>query len=215
MLFMCFMVPCSWVLAQSPREYVPDPDPIVQQRLAEWQDLKLGLLMHWGPYAQWGIVESWSICSEDEDWCRRSMENYVEYKAAYDKLQTTFNPVKFDPERWARAARDAGMRYVVFTTKHHDGFSMFDTRQTDYRITSTKTPFSSNPRADVTKAIFDAFRAQQFKTGAYFSKPDWHSPDYWWPNFATPDRNPPSSARLITTAVVTPGVTTSANAAIT
>jgi alpha-L-fucosidase len=82
------------------------------------------------------------------------------------------------------------MRYVVFTTKHHDGFSMFDTRQTDYRITAPKTPFSTNPRADVTKAIFDAFRAQQFKVGAYFSKPDWHSPDYWWPHFATPDRNP-------------------------
>ena len=184
-------VPVTLFLApQSPREYVRDPDPVVEQRLAEWQDLKLGLLMHWGPYAQWGIVESWSICSEDEDWCRRSMDNYTEYKAAYEKLQTTFNPVKFDPERWAKAARDAGMRYVVFTTKHHDGFSMFDTRQTDYRITSPKTPFSTNPRADVTKAIFDAFRAQQFKVGAYFSKPDWHSPDYWWPHFATPDRNP-------------------------
>src|SRR5688572_29496286 len=153
--------------AQSPREYVPDPDPVVQQRLTEWQDLKLVLLMHWGPYAQWGIVESWSICSEDEDWCRRSMENYIEYKAAYEKLSTTFNPVRFDPERWAQAARDAGMRYVVFTTKHHDGYSMFDTKQTDYRITSPKTPFSSNARADVTKAIFDAFRAQQFKVGAY------------------------------------------------
>jgi alpha-L-fucosidase len=78
----------------------------------------------------------------------------------------------------------------VFTTKHHDGFSMFDTKQTDYKITSPKTPFSSNPRADVTRAIFDAFRAQGFMIGAYFSKPDWHSPDYWWPYFATPDRNP-------------------------
>ena len=65
---------CSVLFAQSPREYVTDPDPVVQQRLTEWQDLKLGLLMHWGPYAQWGIVESWSICSEDEDWCRRSMD---------------------------------------------------------------------------------------------------------------------------------------------
>ena len=118
------------------------------------------------------------------------MDDYVEYKKAYEALQTTFNPVKFDPERWAKAAKDAGMKYVVFTTKHHDGFSMFDTKQTDYRITSPKTPFSSNPRADVTRGIFDAFRAQGFMVGAYFSKPDWHSPDYWWPYFATPDRNP-------------------------
>ena len=103
---------------ETPSPYVPDPDPLVQKKLEAWQDLKLGLLMHWGPYAQWGIVESWSLCAEDEPWCKRSMDNYTAYKAAYEKLQTTFNPVKFDPERWARAAKDAGMRYVVFTTKH-------------------------------------------------------------------------------------------------
>ncbi|MGD2071700.1 MAG: alpha-L-fucosidase, partial [Gemmatimonadota bacterium] len=100
------------------------------------------------------------------------------------------DPVRFDPDRWAEAAHDAGMRYVVFTTKHHDGFSMFDTRLTDYRITSPSTAFSSDPRADVTREIFDAFRERGFMIGAYFSKPDWHHPDYWWPYFATPDRYP-------------------------
>jgi alpha-L-fucosidase len=170
--------------------YVEDPDPLVQQKLEQWQDLKLGLLMHWGPYSQWGIVESWSLCSEDEPWCTRSMDDYLEYKKAYENLQTTFNPTAFDPERWARAAHDAGMKYVVFTTKHHDGFSMFDTRLTDYRITAPATPFHAHPKADVTAAIFEAFRERGFWIGAYFSKPDWHSPDYWWPYFATPDRNP-------------------------
>lgn len=176
--------------AQDEPVYVPETDPLVLEKLEQWQDLKLGLLMHWGTYSQWGIVESWSLCSEDVPWCRRSIDDYDEYKRAYEALQTTFNPVEFDPERWARAAWDAGMRYVVFTTKHHDGFSMFDTKLTDYRITSPATPFSSDPRADVTRGIFDAFRAQGFMVGAYFSKPDWHSPDYWWPYFATPDRNP-------------------------
>jgi len=176
--------------AQEEPLYVEETDPLAREKLDRWPDLKLGLLMHWGPYSQWGIVESWSLCSEDEPWCRRSMEDYGEYKKAYEALRTTFNPTAFEPERWARAAREAGMRYVVFTTKHHDGFSMFDTRQTDYRITSPRTPFSANPRADVTRAIFDAFRAEGFWVGAYFSKPDWHSPDYWWPYFATPDRNP-------------------------
>ena len=170
--------------------YVPDPDPLVRQKVEAWQDLKLGLLMHWGTYSQWGIVESWSLCAEDEPWCKRSMDDYTAYKAAYEKLQTTFDPVKFDPERWAKAAKDAGMRYVVFTTKHHDGFNMFDTDQSDYKITSARTPFSTHPKADVTRAIFEAFRAQGFWVGAYFSKPDWHSPDYWWPYFATPDRHP-------------------------
>jgi alpha-L-fucosidase len=173
-----------------PYRYVPETDPLVLEKLEGWQDLKLGLLMHWGPYSQWGIVESWSLCSEDEPWCTRSMDDYGEYRKAYEALQTTFDPVDFDPARWAAAARKAGMRYVVFTTKHHDGFSMFDTRQTDYRITSPRTPFGDDPRANVTKEIFDAFRAEGFWVGAYFSKPDWHSPDYWWPYFATPDRNP-------------------------
>ena len=133
-------------------------------------------MMHWGPYSQWGVVESWSICSEDEPWCRRSLPDYVEYKRRYEQLPKTFNPVKFDPAAWARAAKDAGMRYVVHTTKHHDGFCMFDTQQTDYRITGPDVPFAKNPRANIVKEIFDAFRKEGFGIGAYFSKPDWHSP---------------------------------------
>ena len=58
------------------QSYVPDSDPQVRAKLEKWQDLKFGLLMHWGPYSQWGIVESWSICAEDEGWCRRKMDDY-------------------------------------------------------------------------------------------------------------------------------------------
>ena len=169
--------------------YVPETDPLVLQKLEEWQDLKFGLLMHWGPYSQWGIVESWSICAEDEDWCRRKNPDYIEYKKQYEALKLSFNPVGFNPEKWAAAAKNAGMKYVVFTTKHHDGFSMFDTKLTDYKITDPECPFSVNPRANVTREVFSAFREQGFWTGAYFSKPDWHNENYWWPNFATPDRN--------------------------
>jgi alpha-L-fucosidase len=164
----------------------------VQQKLAGWQQLKFGLFMHWGTYSQWGIVESWSLCPEDEGWCERKgpyAHDWYVYKIAYEKLQSTFNPVKFNPEKWADAATAAGMKYVVFTTKHHDGFCMFDTRQTDYRITHTSTPFSSHPKANITKAIFAAFRAKGFMTGAYFSKPDWNNKDYWWPYFPPKDRN--------------------------
>jgi len=175
--------------SQDDEKYVPETDPLVLQKLDKWQDLKFGLLMHWGTYSQWGIVESWSICAEDEGWCRRKNENYIEYKKEYEDLQKTFNPTDFDPSKWAKAAKDAGMKYVVFTTKHHDGFCMFDTKLTDYRITSLNTPFHSNPKANIAKEIFNAFRAEGFWTGAYFSKPDWHSENYWWPNFATPDRN--------------------------
>lgn len=172
--------------------YEAPTDPLVQKNLAEWQGLKFGLFMHWGTYSQWGIVESWSLCPEDEGWTQRKGEhadNYYEYVKAYENLQTTFNPTEFAPEKWAEAAKQAGMKYVVFTTKHHDGFSMFDTKQSDYKITDSKTPFSTNPRANVTKEIFDAFRGDGFKIGTYFSKPDWHTEYYWWPYFPPKDRN--------------------------
>lgn len=171
------------------QKYYPETDPLVLEKLEQWKDMKFGLLMHWGAYSQWGIVESWSICAEDEGWCRRKNDNYTEYIKEYENLQTTFNPIDFNPNKWAEAAKDAGMKYVVFTTKHHDGFCMFDTKYTDYKITDPACPFSVNKKANVTKEIFNAFRDEGLWTGAYFSKPDWHCDDYWWPNFATPDRN--------------------------
>lgn len=173
---------------EAQQRYYPVEDPLVKKKLEQWQDLKFGLLMHWGPYSQWGVVESWSICSEDQPWCYRG-EDYAAYKQKYEQLILTFNPTDFDPLPWAQAANEAGMKYVVFTTKHHDGFCMFDTRTTEYKITAGKCPYHTNPRADVTRAIFDAFRQQGFMVGAYFSKPDWHSEYFWWPKFATPDRN--------------------------
>ena len=75
--------------------------------------------MHWGTYSQWGIVESWSICSEDEDWCRRSNKNYIAYKNDYEKLKTTFNPTKFNPEKWAEAASK------IFPTSAREKGSIF------------------------------------------------------------------------------------------
>lgn len=177
------------------QEYYPDPDPSIRQRIEEWQDLKFGLLIHWGPYSQWGIVESWSICPEDLSWATGGRkagvaDSYFDYVKKYEALRLTFNPLKFNPEQWAAAAKEAGMKYVIFTTKHHDGFAMFDTKFSDYKITNKDVPFSVNPRSDISKEIFNAFRAQGFWTGAYFSKPDWHSNDYWWQNFPPADRNP-------------------------
>jgi len=175
------------------QQYYPETEPLVLENLEKWQNLKFGMLMHWGPYSQWGIVESWSICPEDEPWTQRNKEGtprtYNEYVTAYEELQTTFNPVKFDPAKWAKAAKDAGMKYLVFTTKHHDGFCMFDSKYTDYKITDPKTPFCTNKKANISKEVFEAFRKEGLWVGAYFSKPDWHSDDYWWPYFPNKDRN--------------------------
>ena len=183
------LILAAGAVPRSPADDGVETDPLVLAKLARWQDWKFGLMMHWGPYSQWGVVESWSICSEDEPWCRRATDDYVEYKKAYEALPRTFNPVKFDPAAWAEAAKAAGMRYVVMTSKHHDGFAMYDTKQTDYRITAPGVPFHAHPKADALRAVFDAFRARGFGTGAYFSKPDWHHPDFWAPEWATPDRN--------------------------
>lgn len=187
-----FIVVNSFAQHES-QTYTPDPDPMVLQKLEQWQDLKFGLLMHWGTYSQWGIVESWSICPEDYGWCERkkgnSPDNYFEYVKEYENLKTTFNPVQFDPGKWAKAAANAGMKYMIFTTKHHDGFCMFDTRYTDYKITDEDCPFHTNPKANITREIFDAFRSQGMWVGPYFSKPDWHNDDYWDPYFPPMDRN--------------------------
>lgn len=171
------------------KDYYPESDQLVLKKIEEWQNLKFGLLMHWAPSSQWGIVESWSLCSEDEDWCKRSIENYTEYKKQYEGLKKTFNPVKFNPAKWAEAAEAAGMKYVVFTTKHHDGFCMYDSKFTTYKITDEECAFHSNPKANIAKEIFDEFRKKNFMVGTYFSKPDWHSDYFWWQKFATPDRN--------------------------
>lgn len=173
--------------------YVPETDPLVLKNLDEWQGKKFGLLMHWGTYSQWGIVESWSICPEDYGWCERKKgsnpANYNDYVKDYEGLKKTFNPVKFDPAKWAKAAKYAGMKYMVFTTKHHDGFNMFDTKYSDYKVTDKDCPFSSNPKSNIAKEVFNAFRNENLMIGAYFSKPDWHNENYWDPYFPPFDRN--------------------------
>jgi len=161
-------------------------DPLVKEKLDNWQDKKFGMIVHWGLYAVPGIIESWSICSED--WIERdSTISYEDYKKWYWDFSKKFNPTKFNPEQWAKAGKIAGMKYLVFTTKHHDGFAMFDTKQSDFGI--AKGPFANNPKADAAKYVFDAFRKEGFMIGAYFSKPDWHSQYYWWQKYATADRN--------------------------
>ncbi len=161
-------------------------DPAVLEKLDQWQDLKFGVLMHWGLYSVPGIVESWNICNED--WIVRPKgTTYEGYKQWYWGLSKEFNPVDFNPEQWARVFKDAGMKYMIFTTKHHDGFCLFDSRYTDFSIAKAG-PFKDNPRADAAKYVFDAFRAEDFMIGAYFSKPDWHCEWFWNPYYATPRR---------------------------
>ena len=157
-------------------------DKQVVNKLHQWQDLKFGVLFHWGLYAVPGIVESWSIC--DEDWVTRDTTmTYQQYKDWYWGQADKFNPTDFNPEQWANVMSDAGMKYMIFTTKHHDGFCMFDSKYTDFSI--AHHAFKNDPRRDVLKYVNEAFRKKNFMIGTYFSKPDWHSQDYWWDVYPT------------------------------
>ena len=114
----------------------------------------------------------------------------------YRRLNETFNPDAFEPTEWASIARAAGMKYFNFTTKHHDGFCLWDTRTTDYRVTHPSCPFHTHAHADVVRALFDAFRAAGLAISCYFSKSDWHCPYYWKPDQPATTRNPSYDARV-------------------
>lgn len=176
----------SFVHQQSNTEdYVWPTDPQVLTKLKHWQDQKFGVLMHWGLYSVPGIVESWSICSED--WIVRERKpTYEEDKAWYWSQKDSLNPVNFDPSKWADVMKKAGMKYMIFTTKHHDGFCMFDTKYTDFSI--AHGPFGKDPRHNIAKEVFNAYRNKGFMIGCYFSKPDWHCKWFWSPYYATPNR---------------------------
>ncbi|BBH21987.1 alpha-L-fucosidase [Paenibacillus baekrokdamisoli] len=168
----------------SEAEWVKPENPLLLERLEWFKDQKLGLMMHWGPYAQLGVVESWALSDKDEEWSRDGIDWDVdaeELKRQYFGLNKTFNPLRFQPELWADLAAENGFKYLNFTTKHHDGFCMWDTHTTDYRITGPACPFHTHKYADICKQLFHAFRAKGLGISAYFSKADWHTPHYWAP----------------------------------
>lgn len=164
--------------------WIKPKDPVLLERLEWFQDQKLALMMHWGPYSQLGLVESWALSDDDGDWSRNDIDwtdDMELFKREYFDLNQTFNPIRFQPEQWAELAAEGGFKYLIFTTKHHDGFCMWDTHTTDYRITGPETPFHRHRYADVCRQLFDAFRSRGLAIAAYFSKADWHTPYYWTP----------------------------------
>ena len=185
--------------ASDARKYVQPTDQLVLKKLEEFQDRKLGFMMHWSPATQLGVVESWAMVDKDREWSQMDVdwtEDMDEFREQYKNLQTTFNPIRFQPEKWAKLAKDNGFKYMLFTTKHHDGFCMWDTKTTDYKITSENCPFSKHKYADTVKHLYDAFRKEGIGIHTYFSKPDWSSEYYWSPEFEWPNgethRNPNS-----------------------
>ena len=151
----------------------PAPVPVAasgqtDQRIQWWRDARFGMFIHWGLYAvpagEWGGKQDWG------EWFLESTKMPV---SQYEKYETMLNPVKFDAREWVRRAKAAGMKYIVITTKHHDGFGMFRSDLTDWCIKST--PFSRDP----VKELADACHAEGIHLGLYYSIMDWHHPD--WP----------------------------------
>lgn len=132
------------------------PDPAALER---WQDMRFGLFIHWGPVSLTGERISWS----------RGSPTPIE---VYDNLYKKFSAPRFDPDAWAATAEAAGMKYVVLTTKHHDGFCLWDTKQTDYNV------MHSPMKRDVVKELADACRRHGLAFGTYYSVCDWHNPDF-------------------------------------
>jgi len=130
-----------------------------EKRLQWWKDARFGMFIHWGLYALPGRHE-WV-----KNYERLTNEDYQKY---FDE----FNPDHFEPKKWAKEAKAAGMKYVVLTTKHHEGFCLFESKFTDYKATNTQA------KRDLIKEYVDAFRAEGIKIGFYYSLIDWHHPDF-------------------------------------
>ena len=120
-----------------------------------FRDAGLGLFIHWGPNSQMGTEISWPLNDASDDYVKK-----------YYALAETFDPVHFDPAEWARLAKLAGMEYVVFTAKHHDGFAMFDTAYSDFKI--TRSPYGK----DIAAQVAEAFRKEGILVGFYYSPGD-------------------------------------------
>ena len=131
-------------------------------RLAWHREAKFGMFIHWGPYSVAGVEASWPIMTPSGE------ISEAEYRA----LPSRFNPTLFDPNTWVDLARNAGQRYMVFTTKHHDGFCMFDSDYTSYKI--TLTPYGK----DIVRELADACHAKQMALGFYYSPPDLNHPGF-------------------------------------
>ncbi|HPV19970.1 MAG TPA: alpha-L-fucosidase, partial [Prolixibacteraceae bacterium] len=150
----------TWAVAQDQptKEYLENYSKVME-RTQWWREARFGMFIHFGAYAvpargEW-VKSNERITSE-----------------AYQKYIDAFYPGQFDAKEWARLAKAAGMKYAILTAKHHDGYCLFDSKLTDYKLT---------PRfdgRDLVREFLDAFRAEGLKVGLYFSIIDWHHPDY-------------------------------------
>jgi alpha-L-fucosidase len=157
--FVSLVICAATAQLQAQWKYEPSEE---NKKMREWfEGARFGLFIHWGVYSQLG----------DGEWVMNNQRIPIK---TYEKLPSFFNPIAFDPKAWVQMAKDAGMKYITITSKHHDGFAMFDSKVSDYNIVK-KTPYGK----DVLKMLADECHAQGIKLFFYHSQLDWHHPDYF------------------------------------
>jgi alpha-L-fucosidase len=160
LFLMLLAVSYSQLSAQEvPTKEYADNYKKVMERTQWWRDARFGMFIHFGAYA---------VPARGE-WVKSNERLTTE---TYQKYVDEFNPKDFDAKAWAKTAKAAGMKYAVLTAKHHDGFCMFDSKLTDYKLSKN---FGGR---DLVREFLDAFRAEGLKVGLYYSLIDWHHPDY-------------------------------------
>jgi alpha-L-fucosidase len=163
----------STLPAQVARETAAQKDA----RMAWWRDARFGMFIHWGLYA----VPAGSWKGERVTGLGEWIQERAKIPGAeYAPLARQFNPTQYDANAWVRIAKDAGMKYIIITSKHHDGFAIFDSKVSDYDIVDA-TPY----RRDALRALATAARREGLKFGVYYSIMDWHHPDAQAPSFPT------------------------------
>jgi len=150
-----------------------DTDANSASRLAWWSDARFGMFIHWGLYSQWGCHYPSADGSLRDGLGEHMMLRLKIPRAEYAKIADVFNPTQFDAEKWVKIASQAGMKYIVITSKHHDGFAMFNSPSSDYNIVK-RTPWKKDP----IKELADACRHAGLKFGVYYSLGrDWDDPN--------------------------------------
>ena len=162
----------SLVAAAEPDDSLLKADPDVVEA---WQDMRFGMFNCWGPVSLTGLEIGWSRGAPS--WGRRQGVRGAKGPTpveVYDNLYKKWKPEQFDAPAWVQVAKDAGMKYMIFLVKHHDGFCLYDSKLTDFKQTGPESAW----KVDVMKEVADACHDADLKLIIYYSQPDWHHPDY-------------------------------------
>ena len=165
MVMLSYMTACN----QKQVDYLNESEEEKNERLSWWNDAKFGMFIHWGLYAVPAGEYKGEKVEGIGEWIMHSLQIPID---EYEEFATQFNPVKFDADEWVSLAKEAGMKYIVITSKHHDGFCLWDSDLTEYNIVDA-TPYGK----DILKQLSQACEKHDMRLGFYYSIMDWHHPD--------------------------------------